>query len=110
MAAEGPPYNLMPKGLDDSSFFINGSESWKVSSLFLELEDFTFVLSIEVLKSHVLALLLDGHVQEVKSEKVFSLLFELKSFTFVLAIDMLKGFILALLWKAIRRDRKDGKT
>ena len=56
------PYNLMSKGLNNQSFFINSNESWKVSSSFLELKGFTLVLSIEVLQDHVLALLLDDYV------------------------------------------------
>ena len=65
--AEKPFYNLTPKNSNDQSFFINGNENWKVLSLFLELENFTLVLLIEVLGGLILALLLDGHVQIVKS-------------------------------------------
>ncbi len=50
------------KGSDNRSFFINGSESWKVSSSLLELEGFILALSMEVLEGIILALLLDDHV------------------------------------------------
>lgn len=55
-------YDLMPKSLNDQSFFINGSESWKVLFLLLDLEDFIFALSIEMLEDFILVLLLDDYV------------------------------------------------
>ncbi len=79
-------YGHNTKGSDNQSFFINGSESWKVSAALLKLEDFILALSMEVLEGFILALLLDGHVQVVKSWKVSSSLLELK------------GLILALPW------------
>ena len=64
---ERPSYNLMPRGLNDQSFFIIGIKSWKVLFLFLKLKSFIFVLLMEVLKSFILALLLDSYMQVVKS-------------------------------------------
>ena len=96
----------MPKGLDDQSFFIHGNLSWKVSYGFLELEDFTLALWIEVLESLILMLLLNGHMQVIKSWKISSSLFELKDFTLALAMDMLEGFILELLLKAMGEREK----
>ena len=96
--------------MDDQSFFINGSESWKVSSSFLELEDFTFVLSIEVLKDLIFALVLDGDVQVIQNEKISSSFFELEGVVFILAIDMLEDFILTLLLEATWGERKGNKA
>ncbi len=107
---KNPPYDLTPKGSDNQSFFINGSESWKVSSSLLELEGFILALSIEVLEGFILALLLDGHVQVVKSWKVSSSLFELEGFILALSIDVLEGFILALLLEAIGREKENGRA
>ena len=59
---KGPPYNLMPKDLDNQLSFINSNESWKISSLFLKLESFTHILSIKMLKDLIFVLLLDSHV------------------------------------------------
>lgn len=87
----------MPKSSDDQLFFINFSKSWKISSPFLELEDFIHALAIKVLEGLILVLLLDGYIQMVKSWKILSLLFELEGFTFALAIDILESFIFALL-------------
>ena len=63
-----------------------------------------------MLKGFILALLLDGYVQVVKSWKILSLLFELKDFILALAINMLEDFILALLLKATKREKKDNRA
>ena len=96
----------MLKDSDHQSFFINGSENGKVSSLFLELEDFIFALSIDMLQSFILAQLLDGHVQMVKSSQISSLFFKLEGFIFTLSIDMLENFILALLLAVTSGERE----
>lgn len=106
---KNPLYNLTSKGSDNQSFFINGSESWKISSSLLELEHFICALSMEVLKPFILALLLDDHVQVVKSWKISCLLFESEDFIFALSMDVLEGFLLALLLKATGRMRKNGR-
>ena len=107
---KNPLYNLMPKGSDDQSFFINSSESWKISSSLLELEGSILALSIEVLEGFILALLLLDHLQVVKSSKVSSLLFELEGFIFALSIDVLEGFIFTLLLENNGKARENGKA
>ncbi len=57
------------------------------------MEGFIFALSIEVLKSFIFALLLDGHVQIVKSWKISSSLYELKDFLLAISIDVIEDFI-----------------
>ncbi len=64
---------------------------------------------MEVLEGFILASLLDGHMQVVKSWIVSSSLFELESFIFALAIDVLKGFIFALLLEIISGEKKMAK-
>ena len=105
-----PPYDLMSKSSDNQSFFINGSESWKISFSLFKLEDFILNLSMEVLEGIILALLLDNHVQVVKSWKISSLLFELKDFILALSIDMLEDLILVLLLETTGRERRDGRA
>ncbi len=84
--------------------------------MFLELEGFIFALSMEMLEGFILALLLNSHVQVVKSWKVLSLLLELEDFILAFgagrfyprsSMDALKGFILALLLEATGEKRKD---
>ena len=65
---------------------------------------------MEVLEDLILVLLLDGHVQVVKSWIVSSSLFELEGFTFTLVINVLEGFILILLLETTRKEKKDGRT
>ncbi len=100
---------LNTKGLDNWSFFINDSKSWKVSSSLLELKGFTLALSIEVLEDFILALLLDGHMQVVKSWKISSLLLELEGFIFALSWTYWKVLPLHYYWKPpVKRKRTIG--
>ena len=62
VAANRPLYDLTSRGLDSQLFFINGIDGWNISSLFLELKSFISAQSMELLKSFMLILLLDGHV------------------------------------------------
>ena len=73
-------------------------------------EDLILALSMDALEGFILALLLDGHIQVVKSWKVSSSLFELEGFILALSTDVLEGFILVLLLKATDRKREDGKA
>lgn len=68
-AAKKPLLQSDTKKLKQWIIFINSSENWKVSSLLLELEDFIFALSMEILEGFILALLLNGHVQVIKKLK-----------------------------------------
>ncbi len=65
---------------------------------------------MEVLEGFILALLLDGHVQVVKSWRVSSSLFELEDFTLALSMNVLEGFIFALLMEAIGGERENGRV
>lgn len=110
MAIEKLFYNLIPTGSINQSFFINSSESWKISFLFLELRNLTFALSMKVLKGFILMLLLDRHMQVVKKWEVSSSLLKSKSFIFTLAMSVLKDFIFVLLLKTTGREKKYGKA
>ncbi len=55
---------------------------------------------MEVLEDFILAQLLDGHVQVVKSWKVLSSLLELEGFILALSMEVLVGVTLALLLKS----------
>ena len=63
-----------------------------------------------MLEGFILALLLDGHVQVVKSWKVSSSFFKLEGFILALSIDVLEGFILALLLEATGGERENGRA
>ena len=67
MVVKRPFYNLKSKNSDNQSFFIHGSESWKISSLFLKLESFILALSMEMLENFIPTLLLNNYIQVVKS-------------------------------------------
>lgn len=100
----------MPKDSDNKIIFINNSKSLKILSSLLELKSFIFTLLLKVLDNFILILLLDGHLQMVKSRKMSFSFFLLDNFIFALAIDVLKDFILILLLKAINSDKIDGKV
>ncbi len=78
--------------------------------MLLEIEDFILALSMEVLEGFILALLLDGYVQVVKSWKVLSLLLELEGFILALLWTCWKVFVLARLLKVTSEKRKDDKA
>lgn len=78
--------------------------------MFLELECYIPILSIEVLKDFIFALLLDDHVQMIKSWKILFSLFELENFIFILVMNILKDFIFTLLLKATGVKKNDNRA